>query len=431
MLFPKNVYKILALAVLLILTKSAAAQEVLDRVVAIIDDKIILQSELFQYSYSLALQMGIDPQKEPQKLDKLRQETLKNLINQKVLLVKAKEDSVEVTDKQVDAVLEEQIQQMEQQLGSQEKVEDYFGMSIRQIKKDFRDEVQERLLVENLQNQKAREVQITRREVEDFYKAYKDSLPQVKESVKISHILVKVEPAEAEVERARAKAEELRKRVMNGEDFAALAKEYSDDPGSASRGGETGFIERGDFVREYEEVAFLLQPGETSRIVRTQYGFHIIQLIEKRGEKINTRHILIRVESSPADEKATVDRLLQLRKQIENGDITFADAAKKYSKDETTASNGGELGWFEVDQFQLESFKKAVAGLKEGEISQPVKTQFGYHLVKLEERKKARTLDISKDWEQIESWALNIKRQKVFQEWVDQVKKDVYIEVKS
>lgn len=423
--------KILVLLVLLSATKTLWSQEVVDRIVAVVDDNIILQSELYQYTHNLALQLGLDPQKEPDKFHRLQEETLNNLITQKVLLVKAKEDSIVVNEKQVDEYLEGQIQQMVAQLGSEEKVEEYFNLSMREIKRDFRDEVRDGLLVRTLRDNKDREVQISRREVEAFYKAYRDSLPEVKESLKLSHILLKVEPSEAAVKEARKKAEEILDRLKNGEAFAELARDFSEDPGSAPKGGDLGFIERGDFVREFEEVAFTLNPGEISDIVRTRFGFHIIQLIERRGEKINARHILIRLDTSPEDEKVTVDKLKSFKAQIQNGEVTFEELAKKYSKDESTASKGGDLGWFQVDQLQIESFKNAILGLREGEISDPVKTKFGYHLIRLDARKSARKLSISEDWEQIEQWALNLKRQQEFEKWVVDIKKNVYIEVKE
>ncbi|MFQ5823335.1 MAG: peptidylprolyl isomerase [bacterium] len=423
--------KFLLLLTFVVSMEALWAQEVLDKIVAIVDDKIILQSELFQYTYSLALQLGLDPQKEPDKFDKLRQQTLNNIITQKVLLVKAKEDSIVVNDKQVDAVLEEQIQQMVGQLGSEEKVEKYFGLTLKEIKRNFRNEVREGLLVRTLRDKKDREVQISRREIEEFYKVFRDSLPELKESIRISHILLNVEPSEAAVAAARQKAEEILNRLKKGENFEELARQYSEDAGSSSRGGNLGFIERGDFVKEFEETAFLLNPGDISEIVRTRFGFHIIQLIERRGEKINTRHILIRLDTSPEDEKTTVEKLKNFKEQIQNGEITFEEVAKKYSKDESTASKGGDLGWFQIDQFQIESFKKAIVGLKEGEISDPVKTKFGYHLIKVNERRPARKLNITKDWEQIEQWALNLKRGSEFEKWVEEIKNDVYIEVKE
>ena len=406
------------------------SQTPLDKIIAIVDDNIILKSELEQFSYSTALQMGIDVQKEPAKFQRLMKQTLENLIIQKVLLVKAKEDSVEVSDKQIDAVLDQQIQGMVKQLGSEQKVEEYFGTTIREIRRDFRDEVKERLLVQRLREQKAHEIQISRREVERFYNTFRDSLPQVNESVKLRHILVDIEPSEAAMAEARKKAEALLARLKKGEDFGELARKYSEGP-SAPRGGELGLMSRGDLVKEFEDVAFNLNPGEISGIVRTQFGLHIIQLKKKVGEKIDVRHILIRVDTSPDDAVATVERLKKLRQQIEAGDISFADAAKKYSKDKSTAEKGGELGWFDVDQFEIKAFKQAVSGLKVGEISDPLKTKFGYHLILLEDRKKARKLNIKDDWEQIEQWALDLKQRKEFEKWVDKIKKDVYIQIKT
>ncbi len=407
------------------------SQEVLDKVAAIVDNNIILQSELYQFSYSMALQLEIDPDKDKVKFDKLVRETLDNLIIQKVLLVKAKEDSVVVTDRQIDGTLDQQIDRMIQQLGSQAKLEEYFGGTpLRQIRRDFRDEIEERLLVDNLKQQKEFEINISRREIEAFYDAFKDSLPQLNESVKISHILVQIEASPAAVKTAEEKAEGILERLKKGEAFAELAQEFSEDPGSASRGGDLGVMQRGDLVPEFEEVAFGLEPGEISEIVRSRFGLHIIQLITKGGEKVTPRHILIRLDTSAEDEKRTVKSLEDLSARILTGELTFSDAAKELSKDETTASKGGDLGWFDIEQFQVPAFKEAITGLKPGDISQPKKTQFGYHLIKLEDRRPARNLSISEDWEQLELWALNMKRKKEFDKFVAEYKKDVYIEIK-
>jgi len=417
--------------ILLLAIKSLSAQEILDQILAIVDDKVILKSELEQFSITMALQLGIDIQKEPEKLEKLRQETLNKMIVEKVLLSKAREDSIIVTEKQVEAKLEEQIQLMVQQIGSEEKVAEHFGMSVRQVKREFRNEVEERMVVQLLRQKKDFETQITRREIEQFYHAYRDSLPEVKESIKISHILVAVEPSPEAREVAHKKADEILARLMKGENFAELARQYSEDPGSSVNGGDLGMMQRGDLVREFEEVAFQLEPGEISDIVKSRFGFHIIQLIKKAGEKINPRHILIRLDTSPEDASATVQKLADLKRQILAGEITFEEAAKKYSKDESTANKGGDLGWFPVEEFQLESFKDAVSGLDIGEISDPEKTKFGYHLLRVDDKRPTRKLDVSDDWEQIESWALDLKRRKEFERWVEEIKKDVYVEVKG
>ncbi len=422
--------KTLLLLAFFISVRGLSGQEVIDKLIAIVGDNIILQSELFQYSYTLAMQVGVDPQKEPEKFGDLRKETLTNLIAQKILLVKAKEDSVVVNDKQVDSVLEDQIKQMIRQAGSEEKVEEYFGMSIRQIKREFRKDIEERLLVDTIKNMRMQETKITRREVESFYRSNRDSLPELKETMNISHILLPVEPSESASSAAKEKIDDLLDRIKKGEDFAQLARQYSEDPGSAEKGGDLGMMDRGDLVKEFEEVAFGLEPGQISDAVKTQFGYHIIQLIKRVGEKINPRHILIRLESSDLDVQSTVDKINRLKVQILAGEITFAEAAEKYSTDETSNKKGGDLGWFQVDQFQIGSFKEAVSGLNKGDLSEPVSTKFGYHLIQVNDREPARELNIKNDWEQIESWALRIKSQQEFEKWLESAKKDIYIEIK-
>lgn len=418
------------LAILLVFSKSYS-QEELDKIVAVVDDNIILKSELQQFAYSFAMQNKIDPLKEQDKFNAILQKTLDDMIIQKVLLVKAKEDSVEVSEKQINSVLENQINDMITQLGSEEKVEEYFGSSLRQIRREFREEVEERLLVQKLRETKSYETKISRREVELFFSTFRDSLPQLKEAVKISHILVKVEPSAEAVVAATKIAEEVLTRIEKGEDFGELAKQFSDDPGSAVRGGNLGLVQRGEFVKEFEEVAFNLEPGEISGIVQSQFGLHIIQLIKKLGEKINTRHILIGLKPTAEDEKRTAMILNDLRKQLVSKELTFEEAVEKYSKDETSKDKVGDLGWFEMEEFRIPAFKTAIVGLEPGEISDPTKTKFGLHLVRLDEKREKRSLDLKDDWEQIENWALERKRGKEFESYIALVKKEVYIELKG
>ncbi|MDZ7266221.1 MAG: peptidylprolyl isomerase [candidate division KSB1 bacterium] len=414
---------------LLLIPHRGPAQEVLDRVVAVVDDKIILQSELSQYAYQLAIQLGIDPRREPAKFAQLQKNALASLVDQKVLLTKAQEDSVVVDERQVDQLLEDRIKNITQQLGSEQKVEEYFGQPMRKIRRTLRRDISEGLLVRNLQQQKYRNIKISRREVENFYHTMKDSLPAIKESVKLSHILMNIQPGEQALATAREKAEGLLKRIRAGENFAQLASQYSEDPGSSKRGGELGFIQRGDFVREFEETAFALQPGEISGLVQTQFGFHIIQMIDRRGEKINVRHLLIRVATSAGDEARTRDKAQTLREELATGKITFEEAAKQYSNDVTTNEKGGDLGWFEIDQLQVPEFVQVAKTLKPGEISPPLKTQFGYHLVRLDARREPRQFNLKEDWEQIEDMALNHKAEQEFRKWVEEYKKELYIKI--
>ena len=405
-------------------------QEVLDGVVAIVGDQIILRTELLQTTQGFALQMGINPVKQVEEMEKLKKDVLQNLINEKVLLLKAKEDTITVEDQQVETALEARIDNLVQQLGSKEKVEAYFGIPIKKIKRDYREDVREQLIIQTLQQEKLKEVQISRRETEAFFTTMKDSLPKKRPLVRLRHILLQIVPGESARNAALSRIQEIRNRLLNGADFQEMAKLYSEDPGTASKGGNLGFVERGTLFQEFEEAAFQLEPGEISDIVETSIGFHLIQMIERRGDKINVRHILIRLGTGESDEKATYDKAIEIRNRALAGE-DFGELAKAYSDDQSTKEEGGDLGWLPVEELQIEAFKNVVDTLKEGEISMPFKTQFGFHIVKLEGRQEERKISLDNDYEQIREWALNAKRQKVLNDWVEELKKEIYIEIKE
>lgn len=411
----------------------AQREQVLDRIAAIVDNEIILESEVTQGAYLLALQMGIDPTRAPLEFEKLKRQTLENLVTQKVLLVEARQETIKVDDGQVDQLLDQQMQALLQRFGSEEKLADYFGQPVSKIRRSYREEIVNSLMINNLQQQKFGNVKVTRREVEEFYRTHKDSLPELRESVNISHILVEIKPGIEADHRAYEKAKEIRQRILNGEDFATLARTYSQDPGSASRGGELGFMSRGDFVQEFEEAAFALEPGQISEVVKTRFGYHIIQCLDKRGDKINVRHILISVPVLKEDEEAALRKIREIRRRIVEEGESFEEMARQYSDDETTKEQGGLLGWFELDKFAetAKEFRAVAETLKVGEVSEPFKTQYGYHIMKMNDRQEARPLSLEKDWDKIEAMALEYKRQQKFREWVEELKKDLYIEIKS
>ncbi|MBN2104376.1 peptidylprolyl isomerase [bacterium] len=406
------------------------AEDFIDGIVAIVGDEIILYSELMQTTQGFAIQMGIDPQKQKDQMNTLKDEVLKNLISERVLLAKAEEDTITVEDQQVDTELENKIQEFIRQLGSRERVEAQFGMSIEKIKRDYRDEVRKQLIVQKVRMEKLQSVNVSRHEVEQFFLTMQDSLPERKPSVRMRHILINLKAGEETRQEAFDQIKEIQNQLLAGEDFEILAKKYSQDPGTASRGGSLGFVERGTLYPEFEEAAFNLEDGEISDIVETPVGFHIIQMIEKRGDRVNIRHILIRLETSEVDESKIVQTLQELKERARAGE-DFAELAGKYSDDETTREDGGDLGWLPVDMLQIEQFKNLAFALKEGEISEPFKTPFGYHLVKMEEKKPARKLNLNDDYEDLKNMALNMKHQKILNEWIDELKKDLYIEIKE
>lgn len=409
----------------------ASAQRVLDRIIAVVDKDIILESEVVQFAYLQALQQNIDPTKNLAAFERLKKESLENLINKKVLLIQAEKDTIEADKRMVDYQLEQQMQNILQQIGGEEKVEEYFGMSITKVRNNYREQIEEEVRIQAVRNQKLSDVDITRREIKAFYNTYKDSLPDMKETVEIAHVLITPKPGEQSVQKARDKIEQVQKKLKAGDDFEELAKQYSEDPGSASRGGDLGFMARGGFVREFEEVAFSLEPGEISDIVKTQFGFHIIKLIERRGEKIHCKHILVSPQPSREDEVAAAETIKKIHNELVNG-ANFEEMVLKYSEDDVSREEDGFLGRFEMDQLRetAKEFVYALDGVEPGEYSDPVRTKFGFHVIKLLKRDNARTLDIDKDWERISNVALEHKRQKEFERWLSEIKQRVFIQIK-
>ncbi len=427
----KSISKIILLIYMSFSSLGYAQQEIVDKIIAIVDDNIILQSELLQYALNFSFQMKIDPRTEPEKFEVLQKQVLENIINQKIFLAKAEEDTIQVNEREVDNVLNSQVERMIEQLGSVEKLEEYLGAPLNKIKRDFREDVRDNLKVESLKAQYIRKIQISRREVEEFYRTMKDSLPDIQETVDISHILIVNKPGEAAVQKALENIKAVQEKIRTGEDFADLAKRYSEDPGSRTRGGELGFFQRGEFVKEFEEVAFVLQPNEISDVVRTEHGYHIIQMIERQGEKVNVRHILVRVEATKEDALVSDKKIYEIYTLLSDSSQDFGELAKQFSDDETTKNEKGYLGQFAVDELQEKEFKKALENLEPGEISQPFKTRFGWHILKLNDRKEARTLSIENDWEQIEKWALTYKQQDDLNSWLEKLKKDTFVDIKK
>jgi len=409
---------------------SAQAQQLVDGIAAIVGKEIILRSEIQQYVQNYVVQNRIDVKNNQGLLNNLKAQTMEKLIEQKLLLAKAEEDTLQVDDMMLDQKVDERIRYLIGQTGSEDKLEKVFGSPMKKIKRDTRKVVKEQLLVEQVRAARLRGLKVSRREVEAFYKTYKDSLPDLKETVDISHILMLVKASEASQDEAYKKISKIYEEIKNGADFAKAAEQYSDDPASAQRGGDLGLISRGDFVPEFETAAYQLKDGEISDIVQTQFGFHIIQMIERRGEKIHTRHILVRVTPTEDDEQHIVDVLNGIRQQALAG-ASFDSLALKYSEDDNVTKDSGHLGIFEVDQMVIPQFKKVVDAMNPGDISTPFKTDFGYHIVKLNDRQDARSFTLEKDWERIEQMALNHKMETKYVEWINELKKTVPIDIKE
>jgi peptidyl-prolyl cis-trans isomerase SurA len=251
----------------------------------------------------------------------------------------------------------------------------------------------------------------------------------MRDAVELAHILRETSSAGLADARALAKADSLYNLIKSGVPFDSVAMKFSQDKATAKKFGYVGWTQRGDLLQEYENTAFALQPGEISKPIKTRYGYHIIRLNERREDEINTSHILIIPQIAEADEKPIVEFLRKVREEILAGK-PFEEAAREYSQDLESAKKGGYLGWFSLEEMP-ESFRSEIESLKVGEISQPFKTEYGYHIVKLLNRRDARPVTLQQDWEMISQYVLSKKQEKAYNDWLDQLKKRYYIEIKT
>jgi peptidyl-prolyl cis-trans isomerase SurA len=404
-------------------------QQVLDKIVAVVDNEIILQSELDFQASVFASQRQLDVN-----TPGLKKQILNSLIEEKLIYAQAELDSITVSEDEINQRIDYQINSFTQQYGSIANIEKMYGMSIDRIKRELRDDVRKSLMTQRLQEKNFGKVDATKREVEDFFESYKDSIGSIPEKVNLYHIFQNPKAGEKLKKIFREKALALLDSLKAGKDFAELARKYSDDPGSAAQGGDLGFVKKGVFYPEFEEAAYKLNVGEISGVIESPVGFHIIELIEKRGESIHTRHILIKIKADENSDLQTIDFLTEVRDSIIKGLGTFQDYAKKYSEDKETAAFGGELGTYYINQLD-KSLLDVVGKLKEGEISYPKRLEYGpgtygYHIVWLKSRVPQHKVDMKEDFTEIKKLADENKKQKEYQKWIEGLKSKIYWEVR-
>jgi peptidyl-prolyl cis-trans isomerase SurA len=419
----ETLLRVLVVLVLITGTHATACAQVLDRIVAVVENDPILESELAAQVQFFIMNNRLDPN-----TPGLRDQVLQSMINEKLIIAKAIEDSVVVSDEEVQQQLEVAIQSRIQQVGSEARLEEAYGMPLSRIKREYRDEMRKNLLAQKLQQQRFGASQIGRFEVEEFYRTYRDSLPRVPEEVDLAHIYVRPKFGDTERTAARDVMQKILDSLAAGTDFAGLAQRHSDDAGSAPQGGNLGLVRRGQFVKEFESAVFSLGEGQTSGIVETELGMHLIQLVERRGDAVRARHILKRVQRTEAGDSSAIRLLDSLRQRILAGD-NFAELAKKFSEDKETNLIGGSLGTLELEQLD-KSWHTTVSPLAAGEVSTPARlpvgNTYGYHIVLVRKRVPAHTMTMEQDYHKLEQIALNYKRTKDYQVWLESLRSGIY-----
>jgi peptidyl-prolyl cis-trans isomerase SurA len=438
MKYPIRIFFHLALA---LAPAALAAQDnkvVLDKVVATVGSEIVLLSEVQeQVAYARQQEASLPPE--------FPCIALQNIIVQKLLVNQAKLDSVEVKDEEVETQLAARIDRLRAYFNQDDKaIEEYYGQSIEQIKDQTRNDMRSQLLAERMQTQITGKATITPIEVQQFFNNIpKDSLPYFNAEVEIREIVYKPQVNPAERARARERIDELRKRLDAGENFADLAKKYSDDPGSGQNGGDLGWQKRGTFVPEFEATVYKLEKGQMSPVIETEFGFHIIQLTERRGNLVQARHILIKPEITDADLDAAKARLDSVRQQIKDGKMTFSEAVKRFGDKNTQSyNNDGRVAnprsgnsFFEVADMDTDIFF-AIDGLQAGDITAPIPfrgpdgTRY-FRLVQLDSRSKPHKADLSLDYNKIQQAALQQKKSEYTEKWVLEKLRTTYLSVRE
>lgn len=423
---------------LIVLAFSVAAQQetVVDGVAAIVGKNIIQYSDIERSYAQIRLKQGAANAYEN------RCAILENLILNDLLIHKGEVDSVdskEIDDEEVDKYVQYYLKNDMRNYGTREALHEATGFSYDELKEQYTRMIRNSLIVQRVQYKLTSDVTVTPREVTDFFnKLPADSLPMMPERYELSEIVIEPQITEAERDRVRTQLAELRERVLKGEKFAMLATLYSQDPGSAKKGGELGFFPRGEMVGEFESAAFALKPGEVSPIVETQLGFHIIQLIERRGNTINARHILIVPKVSSDDLLAARMKLDSIADEIRAGSITFEEAARRYS----TASNAKQGGTainpadgtprFDQQAVNEQYYTVGIPGMSEGQISQAtsMKTESGrdaYRIVRLNHKLASHQANLSDDYDNIYNAALADAKQKKLLAWARKQMSVTYI----
>lgn len=408
----------------------------IDRVVAQVGGEIILLSDIEERTAQLAEQQGLAP-------ENIRCQILESVMLGKLMVNQAKLDSVEVSDAMVEGELDQRFDYIMGLFGNDpEQFRSYYGKSMDEMREFMRGEIRDDITMREMRRTITADIRITPKEVTDFFNLIPaDSLPYFNSEVEVSELVYVPEASQEKKQEAILKLEELRERIQAGESFEEIAKIYSDDLGSARNGGDLGWMKRGTLVPEYEAVAYNLQPNELSAITESEFGMHLIELLERRGNSIHTRHILIKPKITEADLAKARRFLDSIKMEITVDSISFPEAVKEFSNQKVQSYyNSGRItnpstgnNFFEIADLDPETFF-AIDTLDVGKVAGPVEivSQAGevtYKLIQLNSRSDPHRANLRQDYTKIQEAAINKKKAEVFDEWAQEIIRKTFIEV--
>ena len=436
-------FRFIVFAAALFLTTGLSAQKypggLVDKTVAVVGNEVILVSDIESEVQQMQAQ-GRSSDRD------MRCNILERMMENKIFLMQARIDSLTVNYDMVDGELNNRVDQYRTYLGGDEELEKYFGKPLYKLRQEWRQLFEDQSLIQSEQAEIANRIpEVTPYDVQQFLDTVSvEDLPMVPIKYQLSQICVYPD-REAAAMAVKERLLSLRERVINGEKFATLARIYSEDPGSARRGGELGMASKSIFWPAFSDAAMALRPGVISQIVETPDGFHIIEVIEKKGDMFNARHILLKPQYTAEDREKAFSRLDSLRTKILDGEIKFNLAARFFSEDPATRTNGGQMAdpttgssYFEIDQLKPADYA-AIQDLKEGEISEPVEStdnegyQQGrngntvYKIIRVDKIIPAHPASFTNDYTELQGRVRSIRQMQAIDEFLEKKIKETYI----
>ncbi len=431
-------HKIFILTLFMVLPFGVYAQKnLIDEVVAVVGDNAILRSDI-EYQYEQALMEGVTNHTGDMKCHIFEQ-----ILVQKLMLNQAKLDSITVSENEVVNQVDSRMNYFIQRIGDKEKLEEYFNKSMLQIKRDQMDMVRTQMMTQQMQREITKNIKVTPSQIRAYYRNLpEDSLPMVPTQYEMQQIVIYPKVEMEEIERVKTQLRDFQRQINEGRDFATLAVLYSEDPGSAAHGGDLGWYTRSGFVPEFANVAFNLQEkNKVSKIVETEFGFHIIQLIDRKGERINVRHILLKPKVSEKNRSEAKSYLDSIATYINDKKLTFEEAALRFSNDKDSRSNGGVMvnaengsTKFEIGQIPSE-IAKSIQNLQEGAMSKPFfmmderKGKETYRLVVLKRKIAPHRANLADDYKLLQDMMEENLKAETLKEWIVTKQKETYVTI--
>ena len=403
--------------------------KLLDEIVAVVEDEAITRSDVAEQLQLYLLELQIDPETRPAAVDSLQREVFRQLVESLLIIKEAERKGVKVNEEEVNRYLERQIEEMRTRLGGEEAFQRQLaqeGVTEKKLREFYREDFRRQLLTSQLVRAELNtDVEVTDAEIQEYYAAHKSELPPKKEQVHLRHLVIRPKPSPEREAGARDKIQQALDRVRGGEDFATVAREVSQDP-TAQRGGDMGWFGRGDLADTlFTQAAFALPDSAISDIVRSGYGFHVIQRLGTRGDQINVRHIVIPHQVNDDDMARARAIADEVKTKLASG-ASFVDLIRKYSDEKT---NDGDAGYFPMDGL-YPTFRTAIEGLPAGQVSDAIQDRQGFHFLQVIERIAPSEYAFEEIAPQIRELLSREKLTKQYRAWVDKLRERSYVDIR-